>query len=86
MVPIRNLQNKDNTRVISLIMLYENIKITILKVLGSVVYCIIENYLCFGYLYLQQDKLSLSHRCFENTKFDDISGIGISELLMNIMS
>ena len=35
---------------------------------------------------LQQAQISLDNKGFENTTFNYISGIGISELLMNIMS
>ena len=49
----------------------------IFKVLGSVVYCIMDNYVCADYLCLQKDKLSLENKGFENIRFNDISGIGI---------
>ena len=58
----------------------------IFKVLSSVVYCIMDNYLCADYLCLHQAKLSLENKGFENTTFNDISVIGISELLMSIIS
>ena len=44
---------KDSTCVISLMMLYENRKNVIFMLLSSVVYCIIYNYVCVGYLILQ---------------------------------
>ena len=60
MVYIRKLLKKDNNHVISLLMFYENIKSMILKVLGSVIYCIMENYLCVNYLRLHQVKVYLA--------------------------
>ena len=42
MVFIRNFSRKENTRVISFLIFYENINRTIFKVLGSVVYSIME--------------------------------------------
>ena len=50
MIPIKKVLRKDNNCVISLMMFYENIKIKILKVLSSVIYCIMENYVCADYL------------------------------------
>ena len=35
---------------------------------------------------LQQELISLTHTGFENTKFNEISGIGIPWVLNNIMS
>ena len=45
-----------------------------------------EKNFCFYYLCLHQAKLSLDNKLFENIIFNDIPGIGISQLLMNIMS
>ena len=77
MVPIRKVSKKYNICVLSLLMLYEIINIMIFKVLGSVVYCIMDNYICVDYYFLQKFKLSLDHKGFEITAFNDISGIGI---------
>ena len=49
----------------------------IFNVLGSVIYFIMDNYLYFDYLCLQQGKIYLAHKGFENTISYDISGIGI---------
>ena len=67
-------------------MFIENIKNTISKVLSSVVYCIMESYACDDYLCCQQAKLHVDNKGVENKTFNDISGIGIPELLMNIIS
>ena len=49
------------------------------------IYCIIENYVCTSYLCFQQGKLRFYNKVFENTTLNDILGIDISELLMNII-
>ena len=64
--PLKVLK-KDNNRVIALMILYENINIMILKVLDSIIYCILENYVCIDYIYLQQGLILLSHKGFENS-------------------
>ena len=53
--------------------------------LGSVVNFIMDNYLCNDSLFLQQAKLSLKNKGFENTTFNDILGTGIPSLIINIM-
>ena len=77
MVPIIEVLRKDNTCVLSLIMLYDNIKNIISMVLRSVVYCIMDNYVCVDYLFLQQAKIYLVNKGFKNTTFNDISVIRI---------
>ena len=62
MVPNRKVFKKNNICVISILMFYENRKIMIYKVLGSVIYCIIDNYLCVGFMCLQKVRLSLEHK------------------------
>ena len=55
--------------------------------LGVVVYCFIGKYVCTNYLILQIELNWLSsHRGFDDTSFDDISGIGIPEALLNVLS
>ena len=78
MVPTRKVLKKDNTGVISLLMFYEDIKTMIFKVLGSVVYFIMYNYLCDDYMCLHKAKLYFSHKGFGKTTFNDNSRIGIS--------
>ena len=85
MVPIRKLLKKDNTSVIELLMFYKNKKSMIFKVLGSVIYCITEKCLFVDYICLQKYQLYLVHKGFENKTLNDISGIGIQVLLINIM-
>ena len=78
--------NKYSTRVLALLMFYENRKTTIIKVLGSIIYCITESYICVDYLCLHQAQIYLEHKGFENTIYNDFSGISIKLLLINIMS
>ena len=85
MVPIRILLSKENTCVLSLMIFYENRKSMVFKVLGSVGYGIMDNYVCADYLCLFKAKLFLEYYRFENTTFGDNSGIGTPELLVNIM-
>ena len=49
----------------------------IFKILGSVVYFIIDKYICVDYLCLQKAQLYLSHKGFKNITLNDTSGIGI---------
>ena len=86
MIPIRRVSQKENTCVLSFLMFYEDRKNTIFKVSSSVVYCIMKNYVCAYYLYFPQTKLHVANKGFENITYNDISGIGIPELLMNIIS
>ena len=77
--------NKNNSHVIALIIFYKHRKTTLFKVLGSVIYSCIVKYICLYYLCLHPDKLSLNYNSFQNSVFDDISGIIIPEVLRNIM-
>ena len=75
---MRGKLKHNSTYAIALIMLYENRKSLIFMVLGAVVYFFIDKYMCVDYLCLQRyTKLSLLHIGFEDTSFNDISGIGI---------
>ena len=64
MLSIKRVPKKDNTNVLALMVFYENRKNIIFKVLGSVIYRIMENYLCADYLCLQQGLLYSAHRVF----------------------
>ena len=55
------------------------------KFLVSAIYCIIEKYVCPYYLYLQQEKLSVQIMSFQISTFDDISGIGIPQVSIDIV-
>ena len=57
------------------------------KVLIAVIYCIIDNHVCFSYVFLHKyPKLSAFDKGFEDAYYNEISGIGIPELLMDIVS
>ena len=66
----------------------ENRKKIIFKVLSSIFYCIMENYVCVDYLCCPQTKLNVKNKGqgFENMIYNAVSGIGIPELFMNIIS
>ena len=64
----------------------ENMKIFMYKVIGAVIYIIIDDYICIDYLGLLQENVSKQNNKFENTKFNDWYGLGIPEILMNIIS
>ena len=53
---------KDNARVLSILMFDENIKSMIFNILGSFVYFIMYNYVCVNCLCLQKVKLSLVYK------------------------
>ena len=69
-------------------MFCEDIKNVIFKVLSSIAYCIMEKYLCVDYLGCPQTKLHVTNKVkvFENRTYNAVSGIGIPELLNNIIS
>ena len=77
MIPIITFLRKYNNWVLSLMMFYENIRNVIFKVLSSVVYCIINNCLCADYRCCLKTKLHVPNKIFRNTKYNDISIIGI---------
>ena len=55
--------------------------------LGVVVYCFLEKYVCVDYFCLQtEQKILLPHKGFEDTSFYELSVISIPERLLNIVS
>ena len=56
------------------------------KVIGAVIYTIIDEYICLDYMVLLQEKLSRHNDNPKKTKLNDLTGFGIPEILMNIMS
>ena len=86
MMPVRKVLKIGNTRVLSLLMFYENRKNMFSKVLSSVVYFIMHNCVCADCLCLHQSKLSFANKLFKNKTFNNISEICIPELSMNIIS
>ena len=58
----------------------------IFRVLVSVIYTIIDHLICLDYMYLIQDKLSKHDKNFVKKYFNYFSGIGVPEILMNLVS
>ena len=56
------------------------------KVTRSVIYTIIDDYICLDYLVLLKENLSKHDNNFEKNKFRDLSALGIPDICMNIMS
>ena len=56
------------------------------KEIEAVMYTVIDEYICLDYLGLIKEKLSKHDNTFKNTRFKDLYGLGIPEILMNIMS
>ena len=87
MKPVRKVFQKVNTSVLSLLIFDENRKNMKFKVLISIVYCIMDNFVCVDYICWQEKKLYVTNKgqVFENRTYNDVSGVGIPELLMNII-
>ena len=82
---------KKNTYVMALIIIYENNgedKKTVYRVLSCVVYTLIDNYVCIDYLLCQSKTWCeiLRNPTFKETSFNLLRGIGITELLLNLVS
>ena len=56
------------------------------KVISAVIYTIIDDCICIDYRDFLQENLSRHNINFGNIKFNNLSGLGINEILMNIMS
>ena len=54
--------------------------------IGEVIYDVIDDYICLGYLGFLQEKLSKNNNNIEKTKFNDWSRLVIPEIFGNIMS
>ena len=65
MITIRKVLRKDNNSALELLTFYVNIKTKIFKALGSVIYCMMEKYLCVYYLCLYKAEIYLAHKLFE---------------------
>ena len=87
---IRNFLKRNNTFVIALVMFYENITTNITKVyrvLICVLYYAINNYVSIDYLCCQYKPISeiSSDNFFGNKTYTKFLGIGIPEVLMNLI-
>ena len=67
-------------------MIYKNRNKLTCKVIGVVIYNIIDEYICLDYLGLLQEKLSKHDDNSDERKISDLSGLRITDILMNIMS
>ena len=67
-------------------MIYKNRNKLTCKVIGVVIYNIIDEYICLDYLGLLQEKLSKHDDNSDEKKISDLSGLRITDILMNIMS
>ena len=91
MKTIKNSMIQKNTSVMALVLIYENngkdTKIVYI-VLSCVVYNLIENYVCIDHILCQSKKLCdiSSNPTFKETSFNLLLGIGIPELLLNLLS
>ena len=72
---------KNNVSVPLLTIFYKNSKILMYKVIGTVIYTINDYYIFLDYLDLIQQNLSKYNNNFENTKFNDLSGLGMPDIL-----
>ena len=68
------------------VIFYEKSNTLMYKVIGPVINNIIDEYICLDYLGLLQENVSKHDNNFKNAKFNYFSGLGISDILMNIMS
>ena len=82
---IKNTYKTKNTCVIYLIIVFEHKKTIMFKVLGTIMYSLYDRYVCFDYLCLHHYKLYNTYACLKNTTFDNLSGIGITDVLIVIM-
>ena len=72
--------------IVSIVMFYDSRDKIVFKVLGgSFNDKILYNFICIDYLCLVQDELSKNDKRFENIEFNDLSGIVIPEIFMNLM-
>ena len=75
----------------ALIMIYETVGISIknlFRLLSCVVYTLTDNYVCIDYLLFQSETLCdiSKNTTFKEKNFNLLLGIGIPELLLNLVS
>ena len=58
------MMKSDNTRVLEVLMFYENRKSQIYKVFCVVVYFVLYKYVCTDYFCLPKNQMSFSHQVF----------------------
>ena len=82
---------KKDTCIIALVMFYENKtknSTKVYRVLSCVLYSVIDNYVWIDYLCCHSKTLRIisSDRIFEEASYNGLLGIGIPEVLMNLIS
>ena len=90
MYGIRNVIKK-NACVIALVMFYQNRTTNpkkVFRVLIFVLYSVIDNYVCIDYLCCQSKTSGVisCDKIFVNTIYNELLGIGIPEVLINVIS
>ena len=90
MYSIRNVLKKYNMCVIALLMFYENITenpMKLFRVLSFILYFFIDNYFVIDFLCCQYTKLSIifSDKIFADMSYNELIGIGIPEVLINLI-
>ena len=88
---IINVTRKKNMCVIELVIFYENgttNQMKVFRLLSCVIYYVIDNYFCIEYICCQSKTLSIIYcdKILENTSYNELLGIGIPEVLMNLIS
>ena len=85
---LKTTRKEFNTKtfVLFLLMFYDNIIIIMFKVLEIDIYSLFDSDMCLYYICLHQEKLSKKDKLFNITTFDNISGVGITDVLINIIS
>ena len=56
------------------------------KVIGEVIYTIIDYYICLDYMVFMKEKSPKHDNNFEKTNFNNFYVLEITDILMNIMS
>ena len=85
-IPWSAPKGSENPFVVSLMIFYEHRNTIVYKVLGWVICGIIDKLICLDYLCLHQENPSKQDKMFNKIRFNYFSGIGIPDVLMNIMT
>ena len=84
MKAIKDMMQKKYLSVLSLMMFYHKEKIVVYKLIGSVINEFIDNFICLDYLGILQLFLFSYDNKFEK-KFNNLSGLVVPKIIMNIM-
>ena len=88
MMPVRKVLKKGYTHALSWLGARVIGKDMIFKVLRSVVYCILDNYVCVDYMCFPQTKIhiTIKGQGFLKRTYNAVLGNGFPEIIMNIIS